>query len=161
MRFQIREKVFSIGDKFTIKDQFGEDRYFVRGKVFSLGNKLYLEDMQGNELIYIEQKLLRLLPEYILYKNNKPIAKVKRKISFLRPKFEIEGELGNFAISGNYMAHEFSILREGTTMAKVSKKWFAFSDIYGLEVYYDELTEFLIALTIVIDQVLYDKSNRD
>ncbi|RKX50310.1 MAG: hypothetical protein DRP32_02890 [Thermotogae bacterium] len=161
MRFQIREKVFSIGDKFTIKDQFGEDRYFARGKVFSLGNKLYLEDMQGNVLIYIEQKLFRLLPEYTLYKSDRPIAKVKRKFSLLRPKFEIESELGNFTVSGNYMVHEFSILKDETTVAKVSKKWFSFSDVYGLEVYYDELTEFLVALTIVIDQILYDKSNRD
>ena len=112
MRFQIREKVFSIGDKFTIKDQFGEDRYFARGKVFSLGNKLYLEDMQGNVLIYIEQKLFRLLPEYTLYKSDRPIAKVKRKFSLLRPKFEIESELGNFTVSGNYMAHEFFMINQ-------------------------------------------------
>jgi len=110
------------------------EKIFARGKVFSLGNKLYLEDMQGNVLIYIEQKLFRLLPEYTLYKSDRPIAKVKRKFSLLRPKFEIESELGNFTVSGNYMAHEFSILKDETTVAKVSKKWFSFSDVYGLDV---------------------------
>ena len=34
MTLYIRQKVFSWGDQFTIKDQFGEDKYIVRGEIF-------------------------------------------------------------------------------------------------------------------------------
>ncbi len=46
-RYQIREKIFSIGDQFSIKDEMGQDVYTVRSKIFSVGNKLVIEDMAG------------------------------------------------------------------------------------------------------------------
>lgn len=35
MKLYIKQKVFSWGDKFTVKDVNGEDRYFVEGEIFS------------------------------------------------------------------------------------------------------------------------------
>ena len=46
-RYQIREKIFSLGDNFTIKDASGEDAFTVKSKLFSVGDKLTLEDMNG------------------------------------------------------------------------------------------------------------------
>ena len=46
-RYQIREKIFSIGHNFTIKDESGHPVYTVRSKVFSIGHNLILEDMDG------------------------------------------------------------------------------------------------------------------
>ncbi len=46
-RYQIREKIFSLGDNFKIKDETGQDVYTVRSKLISLGNKLVVEDMAG------------------------------------------------------------------------------------------------------------------
>lgn len=34
MKYIINQKIFSIGDKFVIKDEYGSERYFVEGKVF-------------------------------------------------------------------------------------------------------------------------------
>ncbi|CAF1495042.1 unnamed protein product, partial [Adineta steineri] len=63
-RYQIREKIFSLGDNFKIKDEMGQDVYTVRSKLFSLGDKLVLEDMAGNGLIKIQQELLHLHPTF-------------------------------------------------------------------------------------------------
>ena len=46
-RYQIREKIFSLGDNFKIKDESGQDVFTVRSKLFSVGDKLVLEDMNG------------------------------------------------------------------------------------------------------------------
>jgi uncharacterized protein YxjI len=46
-RYQIREKIFSLGDNFKIKDEMGQDVYTVRSKLFTMGNNLVLEDMAG------------------------------------------------------------------------------------------------------------------
>jgi uncharacterized protein YxjI len=46
-RYQIREKIFSIGDNFKIKDEMGQDVFTVRSKLLSFGDKLVLEDMAG------------------------------------------------------------------------------------------------------------------
>ena len=55
MKLYIKQKVFSWGDKFTVKDSNGEDRYFVEGDVFSWGKKLHVYDMHGNEAAFIRK----------------------------------------------------------------------------------------------------------
>ena len=40
MKLYIKQKVFSIKDKFTIKDEEGNDKYFVEGKILSLGKNI-------------------------------------------------------------------------------------------------------------------------
>jgi len=54
----MKQKLWSWGDDFTIKDESGLDRFFVDGRAFSLGDKLSFQDMAGNELAFIRQKLL-------------------------------------------------------------------------------------------------------
>ena len=44
MKFYIKQKVFSWGDKFSIYDANGNERYLVQGEVFSFGKKLHLLD---------------------------------------------------------------------------------------------------------------------
>jgi uncharacterized protein YxjI len=40
MRYLMKQKLFCLGDDFTIKNDQGEDVFFVDGKVFSIGAKL-------------------------------------------------------------------------------------------------------------------------
>lgn len=48
MRFLVKQKIFSFGDNFVIKDDEGNDRFVVKGKVFALGDKLRIYDMALN-----------------------------------------------------------------------------------------------------------------
>ncbi len=47
MRYLMKKKLFSLGDKFGIRNERGEEVFFVNGEVFALGNKLSLEDPEG------------------------------------------------------------------------------------------------------------------
>ena len=40
MKLYIKQKVFSLTSKFTVKDESGNDRYFVDGEFFSLRGRL-------------------------------------------------------------------------------------------------------------------------
>jgi uncharacterized protein YxjI len=159
MIYKVRERIFSIGDHFTIEDEKGVPHFYVRGRVFSIGNKLSLEDMNGNELCFIEQKLLRLLPEYTLYFAGRAAATVKKTFTLLRPKFTISSIYGNFEIEGDPWSHNFSIVKDGKLAAEVSKRWFSMSDTYGVDVAESEEPAFILALVIVIDQTLHDRKN--
>ncbi len=46
-RYQIREKILSIGDQFKIKDELGHDMFIVKSKILSIGDNLILEDTNG------------------------------------------------------------------------------------------------------------------
>ena len=46
-RYQIRERILTVGDHFKIKDEFGCHRYTVRSKAWTLNKRLVLEDSHG------------------------------------------------------------------------------------------------------------------
>jgi len=156
MKYIIRQKVWSFTDRFSIKDEYENDRFFVESKFLTVGNKLHLEDAYGNQLFYIEQKLFKLLPVYEIYSGDKLFAVLKRKFSFLKPKVEIDQNGISYLISGNALAHEFSITRGNTLVASISKKWASFSDVYSVDITTGENDAFIIALVICIDQIMYD-----
>ena len=160
MIFQVREKIFSFGDDFTITDEQGNDVFVVKGKVFSLGNKLHLYNMNGQELFYIEQKLFKMLPEYTIFSQGNDVARVKKKFTFFGSKFIIDSVYGEFDIQGEPFNHNFSVIKNGRVVADVSKRFFSFSDTYGVDVMNSEDYGFILALIIVIDQTLHDGNNK-
>ena len=159
MKYKIKQKFFSFGDDFTIKDENDEDRFIVTGKVFSIGSKLKVNDLTGNELVNIEQKVLRLLPEYNLYASEEHLATVKKEFTFLKPRFTIMSTQGDYQISGNFIGYEFEILKEDKVVVTVSKKFLALADTYMVEINNQENQAFMLALVIVIDQVLHNSKN--
>lgn len=161
MRFLVKQKVFTWGDNFTIKDDAGIDRFRVRGQIFTFGNKLHIYDMAGRELIYIEQKLFRFLPEYTIYYLGKAMATVKKEFTFFKPKFNIYNRDVNYSILGNFLAMDFAILRDGKEIAYVSKRWLSWGDTYAVDVADGENEAFILALVIVIDQVIYDDNHNN
>ena len=80
MRYVLKQKFWSWGDDFTIKNAAGEDVFFVDGKAFSWGDKLSFQDMSGNELAFIRQKLLSWGPTYEIEVHDRLAAVVKKKL---------------------------------------------------------------------------------
>lgn len=159
MIFYVREKVFSFGDNFTIRDIDGYDAYKVKGKVFSFGNKLRLYSMDDRELVYIEQKLFKFLPEYLIYENGTVTAVLKKKFSFFKQRLQIESRYGDFYIEGDVFAHNFAIFRNGILVADIRKKVFTFGDTYEVNIDDNESYPFILSMVIVIDQIYHDDNN--
>jgi uncharacterized protein YxjI len=159
MRYIMKQKVFSFGDKFAIRNENGEDAFFVNGEVFSLGHRLSLEDAQGNELIFIKQRLLSWGPTYELYRGEEHVATIKKEIfTFLHCTFDIhiDGQ-GNLEAQGDLSDHEYSVTREGELVAQVSKQWFSWSDTYGVDVASSEDPVLILASTVAIDMCCHDR----
>ena len=161
MRYLVRQKIFAFNDSFNITDEHNRPIFKIEGKVFSLGNKLNIYDMSGNKRIYIEQKLFKLLPQYEIYENDRVIARVKKQLTFFKARFDIESDYGNFKVKGDAFGYNFSVLRDGKTIAIVNKKFISLSDTYSVEVAEGEQDAFVLSLVIVIDQVLHDNNHND
>ena len=57
MNLYIKQRIFSWGDRFSIYDANGNERYVVKGEVFTFGKKLHLYDVAGNELAFKAEKI--------------------------------------------------------------------------------------------------------
>ena len=157
MKLYIREKVFSWGDKFTVKDQCGNDKYMVQGEVFSFGKKLHVCDMTGREVAFIKQELWSFLPRYNVFCNGNQVAEIKKEFTFLFPKYTIAG-LG-WEINGSFLEHTYEITKRGNTIVSIRKEWMTWGDSYELDIQNpaDELVALAVVLTI--DCVVENSSN--
>lgn len=148
MKLYIKQKVFTWGDKFTVKDINGNDRYYAEGEVFSWGKKLHVYDMNGNEAAFIQQKVFSFLPRYFVYVGDEQVAEIVKEFSFLFPRYSIEG-LG-WDIEGRFMAHDYEITQNGYPIVTISKEWMTWGDSYELNIANpaDEIVALAVVLTI-------------
>ncbi|TCK92348.1 uncharacterized protein YxjI [Natranaerovirga hydrolytica] len=162
MKYLIREKIFALTNDFTIKDENESPCYEVQSKFLTIGKKLHFRDMSGTELLYIEQQLFKFLPEYFIYDYKKNLlGKVKKKLSFITAQFDITSSYGNYQMEGDLFRYNFVVRKNGLEVARVSKKFFSFTDHYGVDVADNEDQTFMLALIIVIDQIVHDNKGKN
>ena len=152
MKLYIKQKVFSWRDKFTVKDEAGNDRYFVEGELFSWGKKLHVTDIGGNEVAFIQQKVFSLLPRYFVYVDGKEVAEIVKEFSILRPKYSIEG-LG-WDINGDFWSHNYMITKNGNPIVTISKEWMTWGDSYELDIADPDDETVALAVVLTIDCVM-------
>jgi uncharacterized protein YxjI len=162
MQYQMKQKLFAWGDDFTIQDSAGNDAFFVDGKVFSVGNQLSFQDMSKRELAFIKQKILAWGPTYELYRNGALAAVVKKQLfTLLHCTFSVDVPgPDDLSAEGNFTDHEYVISRGGNAIATVSKRWFALTDTYGVDIADGEDPVLLLASTVVIDMACHPDDQR-
>ncbi|MGI6050191.1 MAG: LURP-one-related/scramblase family protein [Acetivibrionales bacterium] len=159
-RLYIKQKVFSIRDRYSIFDEQGQPVFNVEGKIFSFGAKIHLYDAAGMELLYIEQKLFRFLPEYHIYSGNTLIAVIKKEFSLFKPKLNIQSQFGDYSFIGNLFGMDFSIVRDNMVIGELHKVWLSWGDSYELIVENENDVPLFCALSIAIDHCIHNESDR-
>lgn len=156
MRYIVKQKIFALGDSFSIRDEAGNDIFRARRQLLSFGKKLRIFDLMDNELCYIEQRLFKFMPEYDIYIAGNHIANIKKKFAFFKNDFVINSPGANYYVEGDVWAHEFCLYKEGRMVAVISKKFFSIGDTYGVDIDDQEDQISVLALAIVIDMVCHD-----
>jgi uncharacterized protein YxjI len=157
MRYVMKQKLFSWGDDFYIKDESGRDVFFVDGKAFSFGDQLSFQDLSGNELAFIKQKLLAWGPTYEIYRSGELFAVVKKELfTFFNCRFMIDVPgPDDLEAEGEFFDHEYVFTRHGEAVATVSTAWFSWTDTYGVDIADGEDDILILASTVVIDMACH------
>jgi len=157
MRYVMRQKLLSLGDDFSIKDADGREVLYVDGKVLSLGDKLIFKDRDGQEVARVTERLLSIGPAWEVSRHGKPYATVKKSLfSILHCKFTVDVPgPDDLEARGNLLDHEYSFTRDGRVVAEVSKKWFSWTDSYGVDVAEGEDDVLILACAVVIDMACH------
>jgi len=156
MKLYIRQKVFSWVDRFTVKDENGQDCYFVEGEFFSLGKKLHVYHMDGAEAAFIQQKVLSFLPRFFVFVAGQQAAEIVKQFSFLHPVYSIEGM--GWEIEGSFWAHDYAILAGEKQIVTIHKEWMSWGDCYELDIADGEDEVLALSVVLAIDCVLAAQS---
>jgi len=162
MRYVMKQKLFSWGDDFAIRNEAGKDVFFVDGKAFSFGDKLSFQDLQRNELAFIRQKLLSWGPTYEITRDGEVAAVVKNHLfTLFRCQFTVDVPgPADLEAQGSFLDLEYTFKRGETTVAEVSKRWFSWADTYGVDIAAGEDDVLILASTVVIDMVCHADDKR-
>ena len=155
-RYQMQEKLLSIGDDYWIEDESGQRAFKVDGKAFRIRDTFVLEDAAGQEVAKIQERKLTIRDTMKIERSGGD-ATVKKALVGFRDRFKIEVEGGaDLTAHGNLVDHEYEIESDGDEVASVSKKWFRVRDSYGVEIEPGQDDALILAITVCIDAMTHD-----
>ena len=155
-RYQMREKLVSIGDDFWIQNEQGQRVFKVDGKALRVRKTLKFEDAHGKTLYQIQERKLRVKDSMeVEDANGKRVAMIKKAIiTPVRNRFTVKIKDGpDLEVKGNILDHQYTIGEGRHKVAEVSKKWFRVRDTYGVEVEPGQDDLLILAITVGIDQM--------
>ena len=155
-KYQMREKLVSIGDDFWIENSAGQKVFKVDGKAVRVRDTLQIKDTNRNVVAQIQERMLRVKDSMeVEDANGHQVAMVKKAlITPIRDRYTVKIKNGpDLEVKGNILDHEYKIGEGRDQVAEVSKKWFRIRDSYGVEIEPGQDDGVILAVTVCIDQM--------
>lgn len=148
MKLYFKQRFFSWFDSYDIYDEQENVIFVVKGQL-SWGHCLKIFDVYGQEVGMIKERILTFLPQFEVYRGGQYLGCIKKEMSILRPKYNIE--YNGWHIEGSFLEWNYQITdRRGGMVAAVSKELFHLTDQYVIDVVnpQDGLTALMFVLAI-------------
>ena len=157
MKLYMKQKVFSLVDKYTFFDDMQNPVLKATGKFFEFLPKYHLNDaITGAEMYYIKHVLTVFMGRFEIYSNNTLCAIVQQQFAFFHPKLEIQSQYASYTIEGDYFAHDFTLFKNGQYFGSVHKKYLSWGDNYEIDIADPTDASFVCALVISIDSLMHN-----
>jgi uncharacterized protein YxjI len=156
-RFQMRQKLVSVGDDSWIEDDHGNKVFKVDGKAMHVRDTFVLEDASGNEVAKIQERKMHIRDTMAIERRGKKIATVHKRLVGFRDHLKVDIEDGDdMTVHGNLVDHEYEIKGSDGKVAEISKKWFRVRDTYGVEIVADQDIPLILAITVAVEDLTDD-----
>lgn len=156
--FYLKQKFFKITDNYMIKDDEGNDVYHVKEKFRPIGKNISITNHETGVSCTIKQKLFHLFATYTADFSNGQTILIQQKLSFLRPKLELQLNHTKLTVKGSIPQYSFSVFHKGHEIAEIKKVVFSFTDQFRVIVKDEQFQDAIIATVIAIDAI-QDKEN--
>lgn len=152
----IKQKVFSFGGKFTVKDQQEQDVYFIEGSFMQIPKSFSIMNVARDEVALITKKVFSFLPTFFVEVDGQEVLTIKKEFSFFKARYTIDA--AGITVHGNWWDMEFEVLQHGEIIGNVSKEWFTWGDSYKVQIIDENREKMIIALVVAIDCVKADQA---
>lgn len=157
-RFLLRQIIFAIGHDSWVMDEHDQKVYLIDNKTLALRKTYIMYDMQHQEVLKIQSQPFHLHKTITVIRQGHEIAKVQKAwLTILRDKWNIQiPDADDLVAQGDLLDHEYSITRNGQSVAHISKQWFSIRESYGIEVFDEAQSPLMIALAVAIDEMMHE-----
>lgn len=146
MKLFVKEKLFSIHNRYYIYNENEEIEYEIESKAISIGDKTTIYDKEHNSIAYIEQEILHLMPHYNVYINGEYKFQIKKKFQMFKNNYELSND---YTVDGSTLSLDFIIKNNnGKEIAIINRKFLSIGDKYQIEIIDEK--DINIILTIIV-----------
>lgn len=151
LKLYIKQHVFTLGERFYVRDENNQDVFYVEGSFFRIPKKFTIYNMNGEVVATMEKQLFRLLERYDIKTSNKSVTLKKEFTLFFR-RFSLEKT--RWQIEGNITGHHYQLLSGNRPVMRIRKHWFTWGDSYELTIDNPEDVVLSLAIVISIDAIV-------
>ncbi|MEK3985064.1 LURP-one-related family protein [Paenibacillus sp. FSL K6-3166] len=152
----IKQKVFSLSGKFTVKNQQEQDVYYVEGSFMQIPKTFSIMNTTRDEVGLITKKVFSFLPKFFVEVNGREVLTIKKEFTFIKARYTIHA--ADIEVHGNWWDMDFQVLQYGVVIGKVNKEWFTWGDSYKVQILNEEMEAIMIAFVVAIDCVKADQA---
>lgn len=156
MKYYIKQSVFSLTDRFTIKDQYGVDVYTVEGSFFKIPKEFTIYNMDGRPVVFIKKQLFRFMSHFDIEIAGHHVT-VKQNFTFFRRSISMENI--QWTLEGDLWGYNYSLVEGNRYIMSLKKHWFTWGDSYELDIENENEAPLCIAIAIVIDRLIYESNS--
>ncbi|MGQ4516634.1 LURP-one-related family protein [Streptomyces sp. DW26H14] len=151
MKYQVRDRIFGIGDDYWIEDEHGRKAFLVDGKALRLRDTLEIKDPSGRVVITLREKMFSIRDAMTIERDGEALATIRRKrLSLLRHHYRVSLVEGTeLDVSGKILDREFAIEYDGELLAEVSRRWLSVRETYGVNVIRED-TDHALLLAVAV-----------
>lgn len=155
-KLYIKQKVFSIGEKFTVIDEQERPHYYVEGSFMQIPKHFSIQDSHRREIGSVTKKVFSLLPKFYVEVNDYENIVIEKEFTLFKARYNISAQA--IRVEGNWWDMDFEVYAYGKQVATINKHWFTWGDSYEVTILDEELERLVISLVIAIDCVKSDEA---
>jgi len=149
MKFLIKQRVFSWGDKYDIYDEQGNEKYFVKGEVFSFGHKLHVFDKYDREIGSVHEKLFTFPKQFEIVMNGSVRGNITKQFTFFKQQYDID--FNGWHVDGDFLEWNYDVYSGGRPIIHINKEWLSWGDTYMINIENPEDELMGLMLVVAID----------
>lgn len=153
-RFYMKQSLFSLSGKFTVKDMTEQDVYFIEGSFLKIPKTFTVFNALREEVAHITKKVFSLLPKFDVDVNGNNVLTIKKEFSMFKSRYTIVNT--DIEMRGNWWDMDFIVFYQGEQVGEVHKRWLSWGDGYEISVNEPSFEMVMIALVVAIDCVKSD-----
>ncbi|MGQ7358525.1 LURP-one-related/scramblase family protein [Streptococcus suis] len=151
-QFQVKQRFTFGGEKFDIRDSFGNLAYQVEGSFLEIPKRFIVTNSRGETVCQITKKFLTFLPQFTIDMAVGHSFYLQKEFTFFKDRYTVEN-LG-LILDGNIWDLDFRLKKpDGQLVAEISKELFHLTSHYSVTVLEDSYADLVISLVVAIDYV--------
>lgn len=151
MKLYIKQKVFTLGEEFEVRDANNNTVFYCKGSFFKIPKSFQILDKNHNHVGTVEKEFMTLLPRYTISDLNRTIT-LRKNFTFIFASYTIDNIA--WELSGNFTGHNYQLLHGDIIIMSLTKHWFTWGDSYELDIKDDNDMVLALGISLAIDHVL-------